>query len=154
MFVLSPSVATTTASASSMPARRRTSMSMPWPSTKPPAQLSPSRPRASSFSSTAVTSQPSRSSCRAMFEPTRPQPITNAFISLTLPHCLVHAVFLHDALREGYDEHLAGCFAQDVLDCRREESRLPAPARRRAHDDQVVAAPLRLVDDRVADRAG
>src|SRR5580765_9113568 len=40
MFVLSPSVATTTASASSIPARRRTSMSIPWPSTKPPAQSS------------------------------------------------------------------------------------------------------------------
>ena len=73
-------VATTTASASSIPASRRTSMSIPWPRTKPPFQWSPSRVSASSFSSTAVTSQPSRSSWRAMLEPTRPQPITNAFM--------------------------------------------------------------------------
>src|SRR4051794_32758547 len=174
MFVLSPSVETTTASASSIPARRRTSMSIPWPSTKPPAQWSPRRPRASSFSSTAVTSHPSRSSWRAMLEPTRPQPITNAFMWVTLalrqtvvpakPHDLfsgiasdalgLRAVFLHHAFRKGHHEHLAGCLAQDVLDRRREETRLPAPARRRADHDQVVAATPGLVDDRVADRAG
>ena len=59
-FVLSPSVATTTASASSIPASRSTSSSMPWPTMKPPLQSSPSRLSASSFSSIAVTSQPSR----------------------------------------------------------------------------------------------
>src|SRR5207253_6519215 len=70
----------TTASASSIPAARRTSVSIPWPTMKPPAQWSPSRPRASSFSSTAVTSQPSWSSWSAIDEPTRPHPITIAFI--------------------------------------------------------------------------
>ena len=43
--------------------------------------------------------------------------------------------------------------AQDEVDGRREEARLPAPARRRAENDQVGVASLGLVDDRVADRA-
>src|SRR3954451_9831259 len=174
MFVLSPSVETTTASASSIPARRRTSMSIPWPSTKPPAQWSPRRPRASSFSSTAVTSHPPRSSWSAMLEPTRPQPITNAFIwlRLALRQMVVpakparplqwhrndalglRAVFLHHAFRKRHHEHLAGRLAQDVLDRRREETRLPAPARRRADHDKVVAATPGPADDRIADRAG
>src|SRR5439155_73780 len=79
-FVLSPFVATTTASASSIPASRSTSASMPWPSTKPPRQFSPSLVSASSFSSTAVTSHPSSASWSATFEPTRPQPMTSAFM--------------------------------------------------------------------------
>ena len=79
-FVLSPFVATTTASASSIPAARRMSMSIPCPTMKPPVQPVPSRFSASSFSSTTETSQPSRSSCFAIDDPTRPQPITNTFI--------------------------------------------------------------------------
>jgi hypothetical protein len=79
MFVLSPSVATTTASDSSMPAARRTSASIPWPTMNLPGQFSPRRVRASSFSSTTVTSQPSCWSARAIDDPTRPQPITSAF---------------------------------------------------------------------------
>ena len=47
---------------------------------KPPSQLSPSRLSASSFSSTATTSQPSSRSECAIDEPTRPQPITIAFM--------------------------------------------------------------------------
>ena len=62
-FVLSPSVVTTTASASSMPASRSSVRSMPCPTRKPPVQCSPSRARASSFSSSAVTSQPEPCSC-------------------------------------------------------------------------------------------
>ena len=64
-------------------------MSIPWPTTKPPAQSSPSRPSASSFSSTAVTSQPSRSSWSATCEPTRPQPMTIAFMRLSVAQRLV-----------------------------------------------------------------
>jgi hypothetical protein len=79
-LVLSPSVVTTIASASSMPLSRSSCRSMPWPTTKPPVQFSPSRPRASSFSSRTVTSQPEPFSCRATAEPTRPHPITIALI--------------------------------------------------------------------------
>ena len=80
MFVLSPFVATTTACASSIPASRSSFASMPWPTTKPPAQFSPRRESASSRSSTAVTSHPERSSSSATAEPTLPQPITIAFM--------------------------------------------------------------------------
>ena len=52
------------------------------------------------------------------------------------------------------DEHLARGLAQDVFDCGREEPGLPPPAGRRAEDDQIGAAPLRLGDDRLADRSG
>ena len=54
---------------------------MPWPTRKPPVQLSPSRPRASSFSSSTVTSHPDPSSWTATDDPTLPQPITIAFTS-------------------------------------------------------------------------
>src|SRR5207244_4285050 len=70
-FVLSPSVETTTASASSIPASRRTALSMPWPRTNPPVQFSPRRLRADSLSSTAVTSHPSAANRFAIVEPTR-----------------------------------------------------------------------------------
>ena len=76
MFVLSPSVDATTASASSIPASRSRPVSMPWPTTNAPRQDSPRRERASSFSSTTTTSQPSLWSWSAMVEPTRPQPMT------------------------------------------------------------------------------
>ena len=79
MFVLSPSVATTTASASSIPASRRSGRSMPWPTRNSPAQSSPSRPSASSRSSIDETSQPARRSSSATAEPTRPQPTTITF---------------------------------------------------------------------------
>src|SRR5262249_41956181 len=125
MFVLSPSVATTTASASSIPASRRTSTSIPWPSTKPPRPFSPSRVSASSFSSTAVTSQPSSASWIATFDPTRPQPITKAltgsgYLRRFEFRCLL--IFLEDALRERDHEHLARRLLEHVLDRRREEA--------------------------------
>src|SRR5918994_2752370 len=97
-FVLSPLVATTTASASETPARRRISASIPWPTTKPPDQRGPSRERASSCSSTAVTSQPSSARSRATAEPTRPHPITTSFTE--------SEYVLEDTLREGDDEDL------------------------------------------------
>jgi hypothetical protein len=50
------------------------------PTRNVPGQCSPRRASASSFSSTTVTSQPSRCSCRAIDDPTRPQPMINAFI--------------------------------------------------------------------------
>ena len=65
-----------------------------------------------------------------------------------LAHTLEHAVGERD------DEHLAGRVLEHVVDGRREEARLAPPARRRAEHDQVGAAALGLVDDRVADRAG
>ena len=58
MFELSPSVVTTTASASSIPAVRSSWMSIPWPTWNSPVQSSPSRPSASSRSSITLTSQP------------------------------------------------------------------------------------------------
>ena len=61
---------------------------------------------------------------------------------------------LQHALGERDDEHLAGRVAQDVVDRRREEPRLPPPARRGAEHDQVGPARVGLVDDRIADRAG
>ena len=59
MFVLSPDVATTAASALSIPARTRTSVVHPVADDEPALPVLPSRASASSFSSTAVTSQPS-----------------------------------------------------------------------------------------------
>src|SRR5579875_2822716 len=150
MFVLSPSVATTTASASSMPASRSTSTSIPWPTMKDPGQPSPSRVSASSFSSTTVTSQPSWWSWRAMDEPTRPQPMTRAFMArLTV----ARSGLFENALREGDDQDLGARLAQHVVDRRREEARLAPPARRRAEHDQVGADVVRRLDDRLADRA-
>src|SRR6266496_541363 len=106
MFVLSPSVATTTASASSV--------------------------TASSRSSIATTSQPARSSSSAIADPTRPQPITRAFTArLSVAHGSDSGegrglLLLADVLRERDDQHLAGRLLQDVLDGRREEAGLPA----------------------------
>src|SRR5262245_54308733 len=143
-FVLSPSVETTTASASGTPALRRTSESMPCPTRNPPAQRAPRRASASSCSSTAVTSQPSSASSRATADPTRPQPITTSFTA--------SAYAFEDTLREGHDEHLAGRVAEHVVHSRREEPRLPPPARRGAEDDQIGVALGSLLDDRLADR--
>ena len=59
---------------------------------------------------------------------------------------------LEDNLGEGHDEHLAGGIPKHVVDRRREELRLPPPARRRAEHDQI-SVPLRgRVDDRAANR--
>src|SRR6185369_11202656 len=143
MFELSPSVETTAASAAAAPARSSTSSSIPWPTTNPPRH-SPRRASAVSSSSTHVMSQPSPASSFATDDPTRPQPMIIAFMRLRL--LVEHAVGERD------DEHLARRVAQDVVDGRREEPRLPAPARRRAEHDQVGLAARRLVDDRVPDR--
>src|SRR2546422_2093005 len=151
MFVLPPFVATTTASASSMPADRSTFTSIPCPTTKPPGQWSPRRARASSFSSIATTSQPTFVSFFATAEPTRPQPTTIAFISDLRLH--LRPVFFEDALWIGDHHHLAGSAAQDVVHCGTEEARLAPPAGGRAEHDQVGAGLASLVDDRLADRA-
>src|SRR6185295_9455483 len=121
-FVLSPDVATTTASASGTPAFRRISASIPCPTTKPPDQRDPRRASASSCSSTAVTSQPSSARSRATAAPTLPQPITTSFTR--------SEYVLEDTLGKRDDEHLARCSAEDVVDRRREELGLAAPARR------------------------
>ena len=78
-FELSPSVATTTAPASLMPASSRTSTSIPCPTMKPPCQA-PRRASAVSSSSMQVTSHPSSASSSATSEPTRPQPTITAFM--------------------------------------------------------------------------
>ena len=57
-------------------------------------------------------------------------------------------------LRERDDDHLARRLPQDEVDGRREEARLPPPARRRAEDDQVGVDLAGAVDDRPPDRAG
>jgi hypothetical protein len=79
-LVLSPSVAAIRTSASSTPASSSTFASMPWPSTSGWRQSGPSRLRFSSSSSITVTSQPSSARVRARVAPTRPHPITIAFI--------------------------------------------------------------------------
>src|SRR5687768_10439423 len=148
MFVLSPFVATTIASASSMPASRSTFASIPWPTMNPPGQSSPSRPSASSASSIAVTSQPAFASFFATFDPTLPQPTTIAFT----PSVYAYFLFLQDPLGVGDDHHLARRMAQDVVHGRAEEPRLSPPARRRADHDQIGAPVGRRFDDRLADR--
>ena len=73
---------------------------------------------------------------QATAEPTRPQPITtpSRLMSVSRSPSSQHA------LREGDDQHLARRLAEHVVDGRREEARLAAPARRGAEDDQVGAA--------------
>src|SRR5262249_46854799 len=159
MLELSPSVVTTTASASSMPAVRRSWMSIPWPTWNSPVQSSPSRPRASSFSSITLTSQPAALSCSETALPTRPHPTTSTFTGSQRSRAAPRAVssrecelLVEHPLRERDDEHLAGRLAQDEVDGRREEARLPAPARRGAEHDQVGTRLARVHDDRLADR--
>src|SRR6476659_1818213 len=142
MLELSPSVATTTASASSMPASRSSGRSIPWPTRNSPSQSSPRRPSASSRSSTTETSQPASRSSFATAEPTRPQPTTITFTRPSLAQCPCVSsrggeLLVEYTLREGDDQHLAGRLAQDEVDRGREEARLPPPARRGAEDDQV-----------------
>src|SRR6185312_15194928 len=144
MFVLSPSVEATNASASAIPARSSTDVSIPCPRWNSPGQFGPRRPRASSLSS-MTTSQPSSRSRPATAEPTLPTPTMRAFTGGRL--------FLEDALGVCHDHHLAGRAAQHIVHGRAEEARLAAPARRGAHEDQVDAVSGRLVDDRLADRA-
>src|SRR5215216_5508313 len=61
---------------------------------------------------------------------------------------------LQDALWERNDQDLARRLLENVIDGRREEARLPSPARCRAEDDQVGSGAPRLLDDRLSDRAG
>src|SRR5436190_10903778 len=150
MLELSPSVATTAASAPIAPAASRMSLSIPCPTTKPPFQA-PSRERAFSSSSTHVTSHPSSASFFATAEPTRPQPMITA---CKTGRSVAFRGLLERALGERYDEHLAGGVAQDVVHRRREEPGLPTPARRGAEHDQVGAVLTGLVDDCVPDRPG
>ena len=60
---------------------------------------------------------------------------------------------LEDAFGEGNHENFARRPAQDEVDGRREEARLPTPARRGADDDQVDVTGTGLLHDCVADRA-
>ena len=80
-------------------------------------------------------------------DPTRPHP------TITDLHAASEVSSVEDAFGEGDDEHLARRVLEHVVDRRREEPRLPPPARRRAEHDQVDLAPRRLLDDRVPDRA-
>src|SRR4029453_13080002 len=123
-------------------ASRRTSTSIPCPSTNPPRQFSPSRVSASSFSSTAVTSQPSSASSIATFDPTRPQPITKALTGsgyLRRFEFRGLLVFLEHALRERHHEHLGRPLLEHVFARRREEACLTPPPGRGADHDQVDA---------------
>src|SRR5947209_6797410 len=159
MFVLSPFVATTAASASSIPASRSTSTSMPCPTTKPPDQWSPRRASASSFSSIATTSHPLLVSFFATAEPTLPQPTTIAFISELRLHgrrcgsCPQLAVLFEDSLRVGDHHHFGGRPPKDVIHGRAEEPGLTAPAGRGADDDQVGRVLASRFHDRLTDRA-
>src|SRR6478672_5118732 len=76
MFVLSPLVAATKASARSMPAASSTRTSSAGPCTKLPGKSSPTRSKASALSSMTLTSCPSSMRPFATAEPTRPHPTT------------------------------------------------------------------------------
>src|SRR5213592_1549263 len=145
MFVLSPSVEATNASASAMPACSRTDVSIPWPRWNSPDHWGPRRPSASSLSSMTTTSQPSEWSRAATAEPTLPTPTIRAFTGGSL--------FLQHALRIRDDHDLARRPAEHVVDRRAEEAGLPAPSRRGSQQDEVDAVALGLLDDRLADRA-
>src|SRR5262245_6466446 len=158
MFELSPSVATTTASASSMPASRRSGRSIPWPTMNSPSQSSPRRPSASSRSSTTDTSQPASRKSFATAEPTRPQPTTITFTRARVAQCPRVALgsgelLVEHALREDDNKDLARRVPQNEVDSRREETRLATPARRRSEHDQVGIGLAGAVDDGAADRA-
>src|SRR6266566_2284123 len=90
MLRLSPWVTAMKQSASSAPARRSRSASVPSPTTKLPRKLSPNtpreaeRPKAPGLLSTMVTSCPSSSSSCARREPTRPQPTMRIFTGTLL----------------------------------------------------------------------
>src|SRR5262245_19814433 len=156
MFELSPSVVTTTASASSMPASRSSWRSIPWPTRNSPVQLSPSRPRASWRTSMTATSQPAAFSSSATDEPTRPHPMMRTLMCWIQrsPASRHGKLLVEDALREGDDEDLAWGASQHVVDGRREEAGLPPPARRAAEHDQVGVRLVGMHHDRLPDRAG
>src|SRR5439155_18227010 len=106
-----------------------------------------------SRSSTTVTSQPTDFNSRATAEPTRPEPITITFISSQRSRGSGRGkLFVEDPLGESDDQDLAGGAAEDVVDGRREEARLPPPAGRGAEHDQVGVGLAGVLDDRAADR--
>src|SRR3954453_14355500 len=148
-LVLSPSVAAMSTLASSTPASSRTFASMPWPSTSGWPQSGPSRERFSSSSSTTVTSQPSSARVRASVAPTRPHPITIAFIR---PSCLVFLI--QDALGIRDHHHLARGRPQHLVHRRAEEPALLAPPRGGAEEDEVRLRHHGLADDRLRQRPG
>src|SRR4051794_25904814 len=72
---LSPCVTAAKASARSMPARRKTSTSIPFPTIVVPENSGSSRRNARAETSRTVTSWPPCESCEANLAPTRPQPM-------------------------------------------------------------------------------
>ena len=103
MFVLSPSVATTTASVSPMPAPGAGRQSMPWPTRNVPGQWSPRRDNASSFRRRLYVPVFLLELHRDD-EPTLPQPMMSAHARRAA------RLALENALREGDDQHLASAF--------------------------------------------
>ena len=171
MFVLSPSVETTTASASSTPgpAQDRRVHAVADDEAAVPALAEPAErllllvdgddvpaflaepvrdgradPAAPDHDRLHRLSLAEGSSCA----PTRQGAATRAVLSYGQRRLL-----LEDPLRVGEHHHLAGRAAEHVVDGRAEEAGLAAPARRRAHHDQVGADLACLLDDRLADRA-
>ena len=140
-FVLSPSVATTTASASSIPASRSTPVVHPVTDDEAAAPVDP-EPGERLFllvdrdhvPALAVEllgdggADPAAADHDHLHESSVPQ--RSGLVS----------VLLENVLRERDDEHLARGAAEHVLHRGREEARLPAPARSRAEDDQVDVA--------------
>src|SRR3954447_11809446 len=173
MLVLLPSVAATNASARSIPAAWRASISRAVPTVNcPPASShassipTSSRACASGSSSRHETSWPSRSIARASEEPTRPTPTIRMNIGgmllggrgWTLAVSTLAGGRLN-RLRRGGEQDPAGRLSQHVF---RHLSNLgrpratpaaqhrAAPDLRRwlpAHDDQLDAATARLLDD-------
>ena len=159
-FVLSPSVVTTTASASSMPASR-SSVEVHAVADEEPAGPVVAEPPERVLVLVDDGHVPARAAQLAARRPSRPgrSRSTIAFTAAQRSSARVQPLRSPRAprrapLREGDDQHLARRLAQHVVDRRREEARLAAPARRRAEHDQVGVDLARALDDRVADRAG
>src|SRR4051794_35796366 len=141
IFVLSPSVEAMKASAFSIPAASRASVSRPAPTVKwPPRSSQPFSSPTSSLawdsgsSSRQETSWPSRNIARATEEPTRPQPtIRMNILRILVSDGRRYRQFVK-GFRRGRQQHPAGGLLQHVLGRRADLVRLRGadPAQRRA----------------------
>src|SRR5215210_9003903 len=156
-FVLSPSVEATNASARSIPAASRASISSAVPSVNCPPRSSQlfawprsSSAMASASSSSTETSWPSSIMELAIAEPTRPQPTIRTNISI--PQYIREGAkqrLRQDALprallprRGGGEDHLAGCLLDHVAGGVPHEAVAHAPA---ASEDRPAAQPAGLL---------
>src|SRR2546425_760874 len=113
MFRLSPLVREAKPSADSIPAWRRTSSSIPLPSTISPAKASPSRSNARRLLSMTVTWCPALERAMAAMAPTRPHPTMTSFMKCEAPFYVLPAECQPGGLDLGQprrpDLGLSGC---------------------------------------------